>query len=126
MTIGNADGIEIVARERADFNREKGKAVFARILAAHPNIDGVFAHNDDMILGAIAAAKEAGREKEINFIGFDAVDDAVKALHAGDLAATIAQQPAEIGRMSVQAASRHLKGETVPKFIPVDLALITQ
>jgi len=124
--MSKATEIEIIARESADFNQAKGKVVFASMLADHPQIDGVFAHNDDMILGALAAAREAGREKDIVFVGFDAVEDAVKALQAGDLAATVAQQPAEIGRISIQSAAKHLKGESLPNFIPVDLALITR
>lgn len=124
--IDRADAIEVVARQRADFNRAKGKDVFAAILAGHQDIDGVFAHNDDMILGALEAAREAGRHKEIIFVGFDAVDDAVSALQEGSLAATVAQQPAEIGRMSIKYAAKYLDGETVPASIPVDLALITR
>ncbi|MCA9875140.1 MAG: substrate-binding domain-containing protein, partial [Anaerolineales bacterium] len=81
--------ITIIAKETADFNREEGQTVFAQILADNPEIDGVFAHNDEMVLGAIAAAEETGRLGDIVFVGFDAVDDAVAALENGALAATI-------------------------------------
>ncbi len=118
--------IEIVARETANFNQADGKTVFAQILANQPEINGVFAHNDGMILGAIEAAKEAGRADDILFVGFDAVDDAITALESGDLAATIAQQPAEIGRLGVEAASKHLNGESLPDVIAVDLALVAE
>jgi len=79
-----------------------------------------------MILGAIEAAKEADRAGEIQFVGFDAVEDAITALEAGDLLATVAQQPAEMGRLGVEAAVSYLNGEEVDDFIPVDLALITK
>jgi ribose transport system substrate-binding protein len=118
--------IDIIARETANFNRDDGKAVFAGILAENPQIDGVFAHNDDMILGAIMAAEEADRAESIVFVGFDAIDDAVTALEEGALTATIAQQPAEMGRLSVEMISRHLNGEELPEFVPVDLALLTR
>lgn len=117
--------ITIVASEVANFNREEGETVFAAILEENADIDGVFAHNDEMILGAIAAAQAAGREG-IQFIGFDAVEDAISAVEAGDLLATIAQQPAEMGRLGVEAAVAHLGGEAVEESIPVDLALITR
>jgi ribose transport system substrate-binding protein len=120
------DTIEIVASEVANFNRDEGKTVFAEILAAQPEIDGVFAHNDEMILGAIEAAKEAGRAGDIQFVGFDAVDDAIAALEAGDLTATVAQQPEEMGRLGVETAVKFLNGESVSDSIPVDLALITK
>jgi ribose transport system substrate-binding protein len=118
--------IEIIARETANFNREDGKAVFARILADNPQIDGVFAHNDDMILGAIEAAQDAGRADDILFVGFDAVDDAVAALEGGTLNATIAQQPAEMGRLGIEMVSKYLNGEELPESVPVDLALLTR
>ncbi len=116
--------IEVIAREAANFDKADGQTVFAQILAEHPKIDGVFAHNDDMILGAIEAAQKAGRAKEIAFVGFDAIGDAIVALESGDLLATIAQRPAEIGRIGVETAVKYLNGETVPDSIPVDLALI--
>ncbi len=124
--IAGVEGIEVIARETANFNRDEGKAVFAQILEAHEQIDGVFAHNDEMILGAIDAAKEAERAGGIRFVGFDAIEDAVAAVETGDLLATIAQQPAEMGRLGVEAAVDHLNGKTIPASLPVDLALITK
>ena len=118
-------GVEIVARQTANFNRAEGLSVFENILQAQPEIDGVFAHNDEMILGAIEAAEAAGRAEEITFVGFDAIDDAVAAVEEGRLAATIAQQPAEMGRLGVETAVTHLEGEAVDEYIPVDLRLVT-
>ena len=122
--IATFPNIEIVAQAVANFSRAEGEQVFSQILAEQPAIAGVFAHNDEMILGAIQAAQAAGRAGEMLFIGFDAVDDAVAALEAGELTATIAQQPAEMGRLGVENAIRHLQGETIPTTIPVDLAII--
>ena len=119
-------GVEIVARQTANFNRAEGLSVFENILQAQPEINGVFAHNDEMILGAIEAAKAAGRADEIVFVGFDAVDDAVAAVEAGQLAATVAQQPSEMGRLGVEFAVKHLGGETIEEYVPVDLALVTE
>ncbi|RME53682.1 MAG: D-ribose ABC transporter substrate-binding protein [Caldilineae bacterium] len=121
----NCSGVEIVARQTANFNRAEGLTVFENILQAQPEIDGVFAHNDEMILGAIQAAEAAGRAEEIIFVGFDAIDDAVQAVKDGKLAATVAQQPKEMGRLAVETAVKHLNGEETPAFIPVDLALVT-
>jgi ribose transport system substrate-binding protein len=117
-------GVEIIARQTANFNRAEGLSVFENILQAEPEIDGVFAHNDEMILGAIEAAKAAGRDGEITFVGFDAVDDAVAAVDAGDLAATIAQQPAVMGQLGVDTAAAYLGGASVDAFTPVNLALV--
>ena len=118
--------IAIIVQQTANFDRAEGKEVFAAILEEQPEIDGVFAHNDEMLLGALEAAREAERAEDIVFIGFDAVEDAVTAVEDGELAATIAQQPAEMGRLGVEAAVDYLNGEEVAESIPVDLALIIQ
>ena len=123
--MGKYPDIEVVARQTADYDRAKGLSVFENILVAQPKIDGVFAHNDEMILGAVEAAEAAGRLGEIVFVGFDAIDDAVAAVKEGKLAATIAQQPAEMGRLGVEFAVKYLSGQKVEAYIPVDLALVT-
>lgn len=119
-------GVQIVAQQTANFNRDEGLTVFENILQAQPEIDGVFAHNDEMILGAIQAAQAAGRAEAITFVGFDAIDDAVQAVEDGSLAATVAQQPELMGEMAVETAVSHLNGQTVEANIPVDLSLVTQ
>lgn len=118
-------GATIVAQQTANFNRDEGLSVFENILQAQPEIAGVFAHNDEMILGAIQAAEAAGRTG-IVFVGFDAIDDAVKAVDDGKLAATVAQQPDVMGKLAVETALKQLKGETVAASIPVDLSLVTK
>ena len=115
---------EIVARQTANFNRAEGLSVFENILQAQPEIDGTFAHNDEMILGAIEAAEAAGRAEVIIFVGFDAIDDAVEAVKEGMLAATIAQQPSLMGDLGVQFAIAYLNGDPVDPYIPVDLSLV--
>jgi ribose transport system substrate-binding protein len=121
----NYPDIQIVAKQTADFDRAKGLSVFENILTAQPQIDGVFAQNDEMVLGAIQAAEAAGRTGII-FVGFDAIDDALKAIKDGKLAATVQQQPAVMGQLGVQTAVDFLNGKTVEKFIPVPLKLITK
>jgi ribose transport system substrate-binding protein len=118
-------GVTIVAQQTANFNRDEGLTVFENILQAQPDIAGVFAHNDEMILGAIQASEAANRTG-IVFVGFDTIDDAVQAVKDGKLAATVAQQPAEMGRLAVETALKSLNGEKVEASIPVPLTLVTQ
>ena len=115
----------IVVKRPADFDRAKGNSVFADILTAQPQIAGVFAQNDEMVLGALQAA-QAAKRTGIQFVGFDATDDAVAAVKAGTLAATIAQQPALIGQLGVDTAVRSLNGDKVDSSIPVPLSLVTK
>jgi len=117
-------GIEVVAKQTADFDRTKGLSVMENILQAQPEINAVFAHNDEMALGALQAIKASGRT--IMVVGFDATDDAVKAVDAGEMAATVAQQPALIGSLGVENAVKVIKGENIEKSIPVDLQLVTK
>ena len=119
-----ANNITVVAQQAADFDRTKGLNVMENILQAVPEIDAVFAHNDEMALGALKAIEGSGRS--ILVVGFDATDDAVKAVEAGTLAATVAQQPAMIGAIGVETASKVIKGETTAEFIPVELKLVTK
>lgn len=117
--------IKIVAKQPADFDRTKGLTVMENILQSHPNIKAVFAHNDEMALGAVKAL-EAANKKDVIVVGFDATDDAQAAVKAGSMAATIAQKPAKIGELGVSTAQKIIKGETVEKSIPVELELVTQ
>lgn len=117
--------LDIVAKQAADFDRTKGLNVMENILQAQSEVNAVFAHNDEMALGALKAI-EASDKTDIIIVGFDATEDAVKAVKEGKLAATVAQKPAEIGAKGVEAADKIVKKETVPQFIPVELELITQ
>ncbi|MFP4374828.1 MAG: ribose ABC transporter substrate-binding protein RbsB [Spirochaetaceae bacterium] len=123
--VGAENDVEVVARQTANFNRTEGLNVFQNILQAESDIDGVFAHNDEMVLGAIQAAEAAERADEIVFVGFDAVDDAVQAVEDGRLDATVAQQPYEMGVIGVETAMTHLEDGSVDDFIPVPLELVT-
>lgn len=121
--IGTSD-IEVVAKQTANFDRTQGLTVMENILQAQPEINAVFAHNDEMALGAYEAVKASGRD--ILVVGFDATDDAVKSVEAGEMAATVAQQPKLIGSLGVENAVKVIKNESVEKSIPVELKLITK
>lgn len=119
--IGTTD-IVVVAKQTANFDRAEGLSVMENILQAQPEINAVFAHNDEMALGALEAIKASGRD--IIVVGFDATDDAKAAVAAGTMAATVEQLPKEIGSLGVETAMKHLSGETVEAQIPVDLKLV--
>jgi len=122
--ISQYPGIVVVARQEAGFDRARGLTVMENILQAQPEIDFVFAHNDEMALGALVAIEAAGRAGQIKVIGFDATADAVRAVQEGRMLATIAQQPRLMGALGVETAVKVLRGEPVDKFIPVPLSLV--
>lgn len=116
------ESLDVVAKQTANFNRAEGLSVMENILQANPDVTGVFAHNDEMALGALEAIEAAG--KEVAVVGFDATNDAVAAVEEGRLDGTIAQKPELIGEMAVETAVQHLDGEEVEASIPVELELI--
>ncbi|MBP6062619.1 MAG: ribose ABC transporter substrate-binding protein RbsB [Fusobacteriaceae bacterium] len=117
--------LTVVAKQAADFDRTKGLTVTENILQAQPEVNAIFAHNDEMALGAIKALEASGR-KNVMVVGFDATDDAVKAVKDGKMAATVAQKPSEIGAKGVEIADKIAKKETVPAYVPVELELVTK
>jgi ribose transport system substrate-binding protein len=116
--------LDVLTSQTAEFDRTKGLNVMENILQGNNDIQAVFAHNDEMALGAIEAIKAAG--KDIIVVGFDGNDDALKAVETGELKATIAQQPALIGEEAVNAAEKILKGDKVDDTISVPLKLVTK
>ena len=119
---GKAD-VKLLAKQPADFDRAKGLSVMENIIQGNKGIQGVFAHNDEMALGAVKAIQAAGL-KNVVVVGFDATADAVAAVKAGTLAATVQQQPELIGQYGVQTAKKLIAGLPVDKFIPVPLNLV--
>lgn len=117
-------GLDVVASQTANFNRAEGLTVMENIIQSDNSIMGVFAHNDEMALGAIEAITAAGLD--IKVVGFDATDDAKTAVTDGKMAATVAQQPELMGKTAIETAKKLLAGETVEKSIPVEVELITK
>jgi len=121
----NCADAEIVARQTANFSRAEGLTVMENILTAQPDIDAVFAHNDEMALGALQAIEASNRD--ILVVGFDATDDAVAAVDACRMGATVAQLPAQLGRQAVEAAA-DIASDGAPaetENIAVELELVT-
>ncbi|MYR44784.1 substrate-binding domain-containing protein [Streptomyces sp. SID5910] len=118
-------GIKVVAKQPADFDRTKGLDVMTNLLQAHPGINGVFAENDEMALGALKAlGSKAG--KSVQVVGFDGTPDGLKAVEAGTLYASVAQQPKELGRIAVQNALRAAEGKKVEKMVKVPVKVVTK
>ena len=115
--------LKVVAKQTADFDRTKGLNVMENILQGNKDIKAVFAHNDEMALGAQKALEDAGMN-DIIVVGFDATEDAVKSVKSGKMGATVAQQPDLIGSLGVETAIKVLNNESVDEFIPVELQLV--
>jgi ribose transport system substrate-binding protein len=121
-----APGMTIVASQPANWERDQGFNVFQNMLQAHPQIDLVFAASDLMALGAIEAIAAARKTGSIRVIGFDALDDAKKAIAAGTMTASVAQFPYEMGKAAVESAVKAINGEPLPRDIMVKLEMVTK
>jgi ribose transport system substrate-binding protein len=124
--VANSSAITIVASQPANWERDQGFNVFQNMLQAHPDIDAVFAASDLMALGAIEAIAAAGKTGKIRVVGFDALDDAKKAIAAGTMDASVAQFPSEMGKIAVESAVKAMHGEKLPPDIVVNLAMVTK
>jgi ribose transport system substrate-binding protein len=93
--IKQCSGMKIVVSQDGDFTRAKGQSVAETLLQSHPDATAIYAHNDEMALGAIAAIKAIGKVpgKDIKVVSVDGEKDGLKAVAAGDLYATVECSP---------------------------------
>lgn len=125
-TVDAQKGIQVIASQTANWERDQGYNVFQNILQSHPQVQALFACSDLMALGAVEAIAAAGKTGKITIVGFDAFSEAREAVLKGTMDATIAQSPAEMGRLAIENAALLLRGEKVPEEISVKIELITK
>jgi ABC-type sugar transport system substrate-binding protein len=118
---------KVIASQTGDFTRAKGKEVMEAFLKSNPDIDVLYAHNDDMGLGAIEAIEGAGKVpgKDIKIITVDAVKDGVQALADGKINYIVECSPL-LGPQLVDLAKKVVKGEEVPARVVTEETTFTQ
>ncbi len=119
--------LKIIASQTGDFTRAGGKQVMEAFLKSHKgNINVLFAHNDDMALGAIEAIEGAGLKpgKDIQIISIDAVKDGITALSEGKINSIVECNPL-LGPQLMDAAKKVVAGETVPERIETEEGTFT-
>ncbi len=115
-------GIRIVATRAADYQESTARRVMAELLAELPRIDGVLSANDVMSLGILSALDTAGRSAPV--IGVNALPEAINAIKAGKLLATVDFDALKISCIATEAAIRHLRGESVPGEIILPASIV--
>lgn len=118
-----AAGLVVVAVQPADSDRAKGQTVAENLLTANPDLKGIYATNDEMALGALNAAKAAG--KTLVIVGFDASPDALDSIEAGELSGSVAQFPKKIGELGTLTAAAVARGETVEAFVNTGVDVVS-
>ena len=108
-------GMKIVASQSGDFARDKGRQVAEALLQAHPEANVIYAHNDEMAIGAIAAIEAAGKKpgKDILIVSIDGEKDGLQAIIDGKMGATVECNP-RFGPAAYAAAIAYSKGEKIP------------
>ena len=126
FTEGVDGKLTVVQTVAADWERQKALTAATDLMRAHPDLKGFFAANDDMGLGISRAIANAGKTGQIAVISVDGNKDALEAVKAGELTATVAQYPYAIGSLGVQACEAAVAGKTLPKEIEAPTALVTK
>ena len=108
-------GMQVVVSQDGDFTRDKGRQVTETLLQSHPEANAIYAHNDEMAIGAIAALKSAGKApgKDIKLVSIDGEKDALKAIQAGELFASVECSP-HFGPVAFDTMVKYAGGEQTP------------
>ncbi|WP_222267748.1 ABC transporter substrate-binding protein [Modestobacter marinus] len=125
--IAGTPNLQVVASQTGDFTRSGGREVMEAMLNSHPEINAVYAHNDDMGLGAIEAIEAAGKVpgKDIQIITVDAVKDGMQALADGKINFIVECNPL-LGDQLMDLAKKVVAGEEVPSRVVTEETTFTQ
>jgi ABC-type sugar transport system substrate-binding protein len=119
------DAAEVVATTPTDCDQTKGLDAGQDILTAHPDLTAIYAACSPSLIGAIEAIKSAGRT-DLIAVGFDAAPDEIAAIKEGTETATVAQFPAKMGSLGVQAAFDAAQGKDVEPNIDTGTEIVTK
>lgn len=125
MAIAEYPGITVLDSQPADHDREKGMQVMENFLQTYPQIDGTLATSKDMTLGALEAAKAAGRNKDMIHVTFDVDNDCLQAIKDGDIYCTGDQNGGDQAALAVFSAYEALNGFVVPEEQFLGVTLVT-
>ena len=116
--IKGSPGMKIVASQSGDFVRDKGRQVAETLLQANPAANAIYAHNDEMAVGAIAAVEAAGKVpgRDITIVSVDGTRDALQAIIDGKMGATVECNP-RFGPKAYATLERYAKGEPIELWV---------
>ena len=124
--IAEQQGMEIVASQSGDFARDKGRRVMETLLQSHPDLTVVYAHNDEMAIGAIQALEAAGRTpgEDVTIVSIDGTRDALQAIVDGKMGVTVESAPF-FGPIACDTMKAYAAGEDVPAWVKVEDRIFT-
>ena len=120
-------GLEMVAQQSADFDRNKAMEVMESILQVHPDIKGVFCGNDGMAMGVYQALVSAGKDESVMVFGFDGAADVINSIQEKKILATGMQFPKLMARTAANFAHEYFNGKRdFAQKIPVSVEMVNQ
>ncbi len=125
--IAGEAGMQVVASQTGEFTREGGQQVTAQLIQSNPDINAIYAENDEMALGALQALRDAGRVpgEDVQIVSIDGTAEAVQAVVDGEIYAVIESNP-RFGPLAFQVAQDYLNGEPIPSELLIQDAEYTQ
>ncbi|QDV42845.1 D-ribose-binding periplasmic protein precursor [Stieleria neptunia] len=122
------EGLEMVAQQSADFDRNKALEVMESILQSHGDLNAVFCGNDAMAMGAYQALLAADKADQVKVFGYDGSEDVIKSISEGKIAATVMQYPKVMAKASAEYAHEYLANgkRDFEQKIPVGVDLVSQ
>ncbi|MFW6169410.1 MAG: substrate-binding domain-containing protein [Planctomycetota bacterium] len=118
----DSSNMEVIASQTADFKRVKGQSVMENLLQVHSDFEGVYAANDEMMLGATEAMEANDVEgSEVVTVGYDAIPDALDYIREGRLDATVEQYPGRQARTALRILVEHIRDGSTPKAKQIDI-----
>ncbi|WP_366922057.1 substrate-binding domain-containing protein [Metallumcola ferriviriculae] len=118
-------GVEIVQSPYADYVRANAVTAFQDLLQANPDVNLVYAHNDDMALGAYQVLEQNDMLGDVKIIGVDGLMEAIQKMETGNYHGTVLNDPGYLGEVAVETALGVLDGEEYPEFVDAGTSLIT-
>lgn len=120
------DNMTIVASQSGDFARDQGRQVMETLLQAHPDVNIVYAHNDEMAIGAIQALELAGRKpgEDVLVVSIDGTRDALQAIIDGKMGVTVESSPF-FGPLACEVMKRYASGEQIEPWVKVEDRIFT-
>ena len=114
-------GLTVVAQQTANFARDEGQSVTEQLLQSNPDIDAIYAHNDEMGLGALSAIQSSGRQPgtDVKIVSIDGTANAVQAIVDGQYNAVIESNP-RFGPLAFQTLEQFYGGEAIPEDVIIE------
>jgi ribose transport system substrate-binding protein len=124
--IAKYPAMKIVFQQHGDWDTSKAQALTDDLLTSHPDVVGIWAHADSMVMGAVRALKMAGKRDQVVTVGMGMFGGAPAAIKAGDLTASWYLHPEQLGKAAGEAAAKIHRGEKVEPMIRTPMTFVTK